>query len=202
MFQTALPLGRTWTWTSSSTKVLCTVGAAAPPLPDRSAGSSQRRLPLGAQLEPATWVIACVAAKLTRIRGAQAEPVQAVCALWQPGESHSTVAITASRGYWMPPAFIQISGGSVGLQVGFQSTDLVLVFTNKDAIRGLLRGKLTLNADASAVAGPAGRTVQAGVPISFNSGIYAYSSSTGLFAGASLEDLNTGLTAFPPALYN
>ena len=105
-------------------------------------------------------------------------------------------------GYWMPPAFIQISGGNVGLQVGFQSTDLVLVFTNEDAIRGLLRGKLTLNADASAVAGPAGRTVQAGVPISFNSGIYAYSSSTGLFAGASLEDLNTGLTAFPPALYN
>lgn len=90
-------------------------------------------------------------------------------------------------GYWMPPAFIQITGGNFGLQVGFQSTDLVLVFTNEDAIRGLLRGKLTLNADAAAVAGPAGRTVQAGVPISFNSGIYAYSRSTGLFAGASLD---------------
>src|SRR6267142_6966466 len=80
-------------------------------------------------------------------------------------------------GHWIPPAFIQIAGGNFGLQAGVESTDLVLVFTDESAIRALLRGKLTLNADASAAAGPIGRYLEAGVPILLNSGIYAYSQS-------------------------
>jgi lipid-binding SYLF domain-containing protein len=90
-------------------------------------------------------------------------------------------------GHWIPPAFIQITGGNVGLQLGFESTDLVLVFTDESAINALLRGKLTLNADASAAAGPFGRYLEAGVPILINSGIYAYSLSKGLFAGVSVD---------------
>jgi len=90
-------------------------------------------------------------------------------------------------GNWIPPSFIQIGGGSVGLQAGIQDTDLVLIFTNEDAINGLLRGKLTLNAEASGAAGPIGRQVQGGVPISMNSGILSYSHNKGVFAGISLD---------------
>jgi lipid-binding SYLF domain-containing protein len=90
-------------------------------------------------------------------------------------------------GNWLPPSYISITGGNVGFQAGIQSTDLVLIFTNTDAVRSLLRGKLTLNADASAAAGPVGRKAQAGVPILMNSGIYAFSRSKGLFAGVSLD---------------
>jgi lipid-binding SYLF domain-containing protein len=91
------------------------------------------------------------------------------------------------NGHWLPPAFIQITGGNFGFQAGFESTDLVLIFTSESAIRSLLRGKLTLNADASGAAGPVGRKVEAGVPVLLNSGIYAYSRSSGLFAGVSLD---------------
>jgi lipid-binding SYLF domain-containing protein len=91
-------------------------------------------------------------------------------------------------GRWLPPSYIEITGGNVGFQAGFQSTDLVLVFTNEDAINSILKGKLTLNADASAAAGSVGRKAQAGVPILVNSGIYSFmSKSRGLFAGVSLD---------------
>jgi lipid-binding SYLF domain-containing protein len=90
-------------------------------------------------------------------------------------------------GVWQPPSYISITGGNFGLQAGFQATDLVLIFTSESAIRSLLRGPLTLNADASAAAGPFGRKLQVGVPILLNSGIYAYSRSRGLFAGISLD---------------
>jgi lipid-binding SYLF domain-containing protein len=63
----------------------------------------------------------------------------------------------------------------------------VLIFTSENAINSLLRGKLTLNADASAAAGPVGRKLQVGVPILLTSGIWAYSRSRGLFAGVSLD---------------
>jgi lipid-binding SYLF domain-containing protein len=90
-------------------------------------------------------------------------------------------------GRWIPPSYIQISGGNFGLQAGIQSTDLVLFFTDEDAINSLLRGKLTLNADAAAAGGPFGKNLQVGVPIMMNSGIYAYSDSRGLYAGVSLD---------------
>ena len=91
-------------------------------------------------------------------------------------------------GRWIPPSFIQISGGNFGLQAGVESTDLVLIFTSEDAIRSLLRGKLTLNADASGAAGPIGRQAQVGVPLLLNSGIYAFfPRSKGLFGGVSFD---------------
>src|SRR5262249_37571217 len=63
----------------------------------------------------------------------------------------------AEDGTWSAPAFIEIGGGSLGFQIGVQATDLVLVFTDEDGIRGLLKGKLKLGADAAATAGPVGR---------------------------------------------
>jgi lipid-binding SYLF domain-containing protein len=83
--------------------------------------------------------------------------------------------------------YISITGGNFGFQAGIQSTDLVLIFSNTGGVRSVLRGKLTLNADASAAAGPFGRKLQGGVPILMNSGILAFSRSKGLFAGVSLD---------------
>src|SRR5215831_20633730 len=52
------------------------------------------------------------------------------------------------NGKWSPPAYIEIGGGSFGLQIGVQATDLVLVFTDESGVSGLLKGKLKLGADA------------------------------------------------------
>jgi len=90
-------------------------------------------------------------------------------------------------GRWIPPSYIEISGGNFGFQAGVQSTDLVLVFTDESAVKALLSGKLTLSADASAAAGPKGKKAKASVPIPLNSGIWAWSDSKGLFAGGSLD---------------
>jgi len=90
-------------------------------------------------------------------------------------------------GSWGAPVFIEISGGSFGLQLGVQATDLVMVFTNHDGIQPLLKGKLKLGADASAAAGPVGRKAAVGTDVLLKSAIYSYSRSKGLFAGISLD---------------
>ncbi len=90
-------------------------------------------------------------------------------------------------GSWSPPAYIVIGGGSFGLQIGVQATDVVLVFTAEDGIKGLLKGKVKLGADASATAGPVGRKAEVGTDVLLRSGVFAYSRSRGLFAGVSLD---------------
>jgi lipid-binding SYLF domain-containing protein len=90
-------------------------------------------------------------------------------------------------GRWSAPAFIEISGGSFGLQIGVQASDIVLVFTDEDGIKGLLKGKVKLGGDASATAGPVGRKAEVGTDVLLKSGIFAYSRSKGLFAGISLD---------------
>ena len=96
-------------------------------------------------------------------------------------------------GSWSPPAYIEIGGGSFGLQIGVQATDVVLVFTAEDGIKGLLKGKVKLGADASATAGPVGRKAEVGTDVLFRSGIFAYSRSRGLFAGISLDGSVVGI---------
>ena len=90
-------------------------------------------------------------------------------------------------GSWSQPAYVEIGGGSFGLQIGVEATDVVLVFTDEDGIRGLLKGKVKLGADASATAGPVGRKAEVGTDILLRSGVFAYSRSKGLFAGVSLD---------------
>jgi len=92
------------------------------------------------------------------------------------------------NGRWSTPAFIEIGGGSFGAQLGVSSTDLVLVFTDRKALSLLEGGKdLKLGVDAGIVAGPIGRSAEAGVNANLKSAIYAYSRSKGLFAGVSLD---------------
>jgi len=90
-------------------------------------------------------------------------------------------------GTWSAPAFVEIGGGSVGLQIGVQATDIVLVFTDDSGVRGLLKSKVKLGADASVAAGPVGRKAEVGTDVILRSGVLAYSRSKGLFAGISLD---------------
>jgi len=92
-----------------------------------------------------------------------------------------------SDGKWGAPAFIDISGGSFGLQLGVQATDVVLIFTSEDGFKGLLDGKVKLGADASVAAGPVGRKAEVGTDVLLKSPVFAYSRSKGLFAGISLD---------------
>jgi lipid-binding SYLF domain-containing protein len=88
---------------------------------------------------------------------------------------------------WSNPVFVKSGGGSVGFQWGGQVADIVLVLTTKQSIEGITDGKMTLGADASVAAGPVGRTAMASTSLTFDSEIYAYSRTKGLFAGVSLE---------------
>ena len=88
---------------------------------------------------------------------------------------------------WSNPVFVTTGGGSWGFQAGGQVADIVLVLTTRRSIEGITDGKLTLGADASVAAGPVGRTAMASTSLTFDSEVYAYSRSKGLFAGVSLE---------------
>lgn len=88
---------------------------------------------------------------------------------------------------WSNPAFITLTGGSVGWQIGAQSSDIVLVFKTRRGVDGIAKGKFTLGADASIAAGPVGRHTEVATDIQFEAEVYSYSRSRGLFAGVALE---------------
>jgi lipid-binding SYLF domain-containing protein len=84
------------------------------------------------------------------------------------------------------PAFIQLTGGSFGLQAGGQSTDLVLITTTHDGFQHLLHDKLKLGGDIAVAAGPVGRNAQASTTELASAAILTYSRSKGVFAGVDL----------------
>jgi len=88
---------------------------------------------------------------------------------------------------WSHPVFVSTGALSFGFQAGAQVADVVLVLTTRRSVEGITDGKLTLGADASVAAGPVGRTAMAGTSLTFDSEVYAYSRSKGLFAGVSFE---------------
>jgi lipid-binding SYLF domain-containing protein len=90
-------------------------------------------------------------------------------------------------GPWSAPALMALEGGSIGLQLGGQATDFVLLVMNERGAGSVLTSKVKLGADASAAAGPKGRTAGASTDIVMRAEILTYSRSRGLFAGVSLE---------------
>jgi lipid-binding SYLF domain-containing protein len=88
---------------------------------------------------------------------------------------------------WSNPTFVSLTGGSWGLQIGAQSSDIILVFTTKTGIEGIAGGKLTLGADASVATGPVGRQGSAATDMNFNAEIYSYARTRGLFGGIALD---------------
>src|SRR3979411_2072081 len=90
-------------------------------------------------------------------------------------------------GKWGPPAMYALEGISIGFQLGGQATDFVLLVMNPKGARSLLSSKVKLGADASAAAGPKGRTAEGATDIVMNAEMLSYSRNKGLFAGVSLE---------------
>lgn len=97
------------------------------------------------------------------------------------------ISVKGPDGTWSNPSFISMTGGSVGFQVGVSSTDVVLVFRTQRGVDSIVRGKFTLGADASAAAGPVGRTATAATDGQLKAEIYSYSRTRGLFAGVALD---------------
>jgi SH3 domain-containing YSC84-like protein 1 len=103
------------------------------------------------------------------------------------GQGGRGVASCRTADGWSAPAFFNLGGGSVGLQIGAQSTDFIMLFMNKEGLNSLLSDKFTLGADASVAAGPVGRQAGASTDAKLNAQILSYSRSKGLFAGLELK---------------
>ena len=98
------------------------------------------------------------------------------------------VLVREANGAWRAPTFVTFTGGSVGWQVGLQSSDVVLVFKNRNGLETMLSGReFTLGADASIAAGPVGRQASAGTDGKLDAEVYSYSRARGLFAGVALD---------------
>lgn len=88
---------------------------------------------------------------------------------------------------WTAPSFLTIEGGSIGLQIGFEQIDVIMLIMNRNGIDKLIGDKFTIGADASAAAGPVGRQTAAQTNIRMDAQILTYSRAKGLFAGISLD---------------
>lgn len=97
------------------------------------------------------------------------------------------VVVCRVAGGWSAPSTIRIEGGSFGFQIGAGETDVVFMVMNHRGMNNLMKDKFTLGGDASAMAGPLGRTAQAQTDAMMRAEILSWSRSRGIFAGVSLE---------------
>jgi lipid-binding SYLF domain-containing protein len=97
------------------------------------------------------------------------------------------VATCRTSDGWSAPAFVSLSGGSWGLQIGVEGVDLVMLVMNDNGLQHMLSSKFKVGADASASAGPVGRHASAGTDWKMDSEMLTYSRSKGAFAGISLD---------------
>ena len=97
------------------------------------------------------------------------------------------VATCRTANGWSAPAFITISGGSWGLQIGVEAVDVVLIIQHEKGMQKLLSSNFQIGGDASAAAGPVGRHAEAGTDWKMDTEILTYSRAKGVFAGLTLE---------------
>src|SRR5271166_4968192 len=144
---------------------------AAKSVMDEIMAAQDRSIPMNI-LEDAT----CVAVVPGMIKGA-----------FVFGAQYGQGVVTCRTGHgWSAPVFIRMAGGSFGFQIGGQSTDLILVAVNERGFQDLLKNKFKIGGDASASAGPVGRSSQAATDWKMNAELLTYSRSKGLFAGIDL----------------
>jgi len=103
------------------------------------------------------------------------------------GRGGSGVISRRVKGGWSAPAFFDLGGGSIGLQIGASSTDYILLFMNDNAVDSLLGDKFEIGGEGSAAAGPVGRSASASTDLKLNAQILSYSRSKGAFAGLELK---------------
>ena len=123
---------------------------------------------------------------------------KAKCVIIVPGMKKAALGIGGSygrgfvscltpTGHWGPPAGVRLAGGSFGLQLGVQSTDVVMLVMNQRGLDRLLSDKFKIGAEAAAAAGPIGRNAAADTDILMDAEIISWSRSRGIFAGVSLD---------------
>lgn len=100
---------------------------------------------------------------------------------------HGLLSVKNPDGTWSNPAFVKLTGGSLGLQAGVQSADIVLVFRSERGLESIVNGKVTLGADAGVAAGPVGRNAGTATDGQLKAEIWSWSRARGLFAGIALD---------------
>ena len=100
---------------------------------------------------------------------------------------HGLMSVKRPDSTWSNPVFVKLTGGSIGFQVGVQSSDLVLVFRKDRSLDNIVNGKFTLGADAGVAAGPVGRNASAATDGQLKAEIWSWSRARGLFAGVALD---------------
>jgi SH3 domain-containing YSC84-like protein 1 len=104
------------------------------------------------------------------------------------GAQYGQGVVTCRTGHgWSAPVFIRMAGGSFGFQIGGQATDLILVAVNDKGLQALLKDKFKIGGDASAAAGPVGRSGQAATDWKMSAELLSYSRAKGIFAGIDLD---------------
>jgi lipid-binding SYLF domain-containing protein len=118
------------------------------------------------------------------------------------GGQYGQGVVTCRTGHgWSGPVFIRMAGGSFGLQIGGQSTDLVLIAVNDRGLQDLLKSKFKIGGDASAAAGPVGRAGQASTDWRMTSELLSYSRNKGIFAGIDLDGTSVSQNKEDTELY-
>lgn len=118
------------------------------------------------------------------------------------GAQYGQGVVTCRTGHgWSAPVFIRMAGGSFGFQIGGQATDLVLVAVNDRGFQDLLKNKFKIGGDASAAAGPVGRSGQAATDWKMNAELLSYSRAKGLFAGIDLDGTSVSQNSDDTELY-
>jgi SH3 domain-containing YSC84-like protein 1 len=118
------------------------------------------------------------------------------------GAQYGQGVVTCRTGHgWSGPVFLRMAGGSWGLQIGGQSTDLILVAVNDRGFQDLLKNKFKIGGDASAAAGPVGRAGQAATDWKMNAELLSYSRNKGLFAGISLDGTSVSQNKVDTEIY-
>ena len=116
-----------------------------------------------------------------------------------PGTLQGGFVVGAHRGHgifsvrdrktnaWSPPAFMSMTGGSFGAQIGIEEVDVILIVMNPKGVENLVRNQFKIGADAGVAGGPVGRNAEASTDIQMRAEILSYSRTRGLFAGATLK---------------
>ena len=102
------------------------------------------------------------------------------------GKGVITCRVAGGSG-WSAPSIVKVEGGNIGLQIGAGETDVVMVVMNQKGMQSLMKDKFTVGADATAMAGPVGRSTEAKTDARMRAEILSYSRSRGVFAGVTLD---------------
>jgi lipid-binding SYLF domain-containing protein len=118
------------------------------------------------------------------------------------GAQYGQGVVTCRTGHgWSAPVFIRMAGGSFGFQWGGQATDLILIAVNDRGMQDLLKDKFKIGGDASAAAGPVGRSGTASTDWKMSAELLSYSRTKGIFAGIDLDGTSVSQNQDDTTLY-